>query len=88
MATTDLDLDTAVDALQVLEELIERQRRKVRELACRIRPGLTDEQLRNVQAIPEVQSDPTFQFEQGLLAGLVGARIALESRLTGGALPS
>jgi hypothetical protein len=86
MASTDIDLRTAEQALTVMDELIEYQRKRVRELAQRIHPGLTDEDIRNIHDYPDVYQDPVLQFEDGQLAGFVAARIALKSRLVGGTL--
>ena len=88
MATTDVDLQTAMKALRLLEEMIEHQRKRVRELARRIHPGLTDAELRAIHAFPDVQQDPVFQYEDGLLAGLVASRLALKGRLVGTTLPA
>jgi hypothetical protein len=82
-----LDLFTAEQAQELLEEMITHQRHKVLALAQRIRPGLTDEDIRNVHDFPDVFNDPFFQFEDGQLAGLVAAKIALKARLMGGTLP-
>ncbi len=87
MATQDLDPATALRALEVLEELVSQQRSKVRALALRIHPGLTEEQLGNLHDVPDVQGDPRFRFEDGQLAGFVSAEIALRARLLDGALP-
>lgn len=84
MATTTLDPATARLALDVLDELIKYQQQRVLALAQRIRPGLTDEDLRNVHDFPDVYGDPLFQFEDGQLAGHVAAKIALKARLMGG----
>ncbi len=86
MAHTDLDPATVIRALEVVEELVAHQKRKVIELAQRIHPGLTDEDVRNVHDYPDVYGDPIFQFEDGQLAGFVAARIALKARLLGGTL--
>jgi hypothetical protein len=87
MATTTLDPATAQQALDVLDELIRYQTERVLGLARRIRPGLTEEDLRNVHDFPDVYGDPLFQFEDGQLAGHVAAKIALKARLVGGTLP-
>ena len=86
MASSDLDPATAARALEVLDELVAYQRRKVLELARRIHPGLTEEDVRNIHDYPDVYGDPIFQFEDGQLAGLVAAQIALKARLVGGTL--
>ncbi|HTN51311.1 MAG TPA: hypothetical protein VML50_02815 [Anaeromyxobacter sp.] len=88
MASSTLDPLTAQRALEVLDELVTYQRKRVREIACRIHPGLTDEDLRNVHDFPKVYGDPMFQFEDGQLAGFVAAQIALKAHLLGGTLPS
>lgn len=87
MATQDLDPVTALRALEVLEELVASQRRKVRALAQQLRPGLTDAELQRLQDFPDVQADPRFRYEDGQLAGFVSAEIALRARLLGGTLP-
>jgi hypothetical protein len=86
MATGDLDPATVLRALEVIEELVAYQQRKVLELAQRIHPGLTDEDVRNIHDYPDVYGDPIFQFEDGQLAGFLAARIALRVRLLAGKL--
>ena len=86
MASADREPATAVRALEVLDELIAYQRRKVLDLANRIHPGLTEEDVRNIHDVPDVYGDPIFQYEDGQLAGLVAAQIALKARLVGGTL--
>ena len=86
MAHTALDPETVVRALEVVEELVAYQQKKVLALAQRIHPGLTEEDVRNIHDYPDVYADPIFQFEDGQLAGFVAARIALKARLLGGTL--
>jgi hypothetical protein len=86
MAHTDLDPVTVIRAMEVVEELVAYQKRKVLELAQRIHPGLTEEDVRNIHDYPDVYGDPIFQFEDGQLAGFVAAQIALKARLLGGTL--
>ena len=86
MADAHLDPATVLRALEVMDELVAYQRRKVLELAQRIHPGLTDEDVRNVHDHPDVYGDPIFQLEDGQLAGYVAAQIALRARLLGGTL--
>jgi hypothetical protein len=86
MANANLDLPTAIRAMEVMEELVTYQKKKVLDLAQRIHPGLTDEDIRNIHDYPDVYADPIFQFEDGQLAGFVAAQIALKARLLGGTL--
>ena len=81
MATTDLDAETAMTAVETLDDLIARQRAKVLAAARRLRPGLGEEDLRNATAFPEVVQDPAFRFEEGQLAGLRAAKIAVQAQL-------
>ena len=85
MASANVGLDTAMLALSLLDEMVQHQRKKVREVARRIHPGLTDEDVRNIHDFPDVYQDPTFQFEGGQLAGFVAAHIAIKARLLGAA---
>ncbi len=88
MASADLDPASVLDALAVIDDLIAAQRRRVLAHARRIRPALTEADLRRAQDFPDVFGDPGFQLEHGQLAALVAARLALESRVQGDALPA
>ena len=61
----------------ILEGLIEHQRNKVLKIAQRISPGVTLEDIRNPQDFPKLLSDSDFNFEDGILAGLLSAQMAL-----------
>lgn len=71
--------------LAQIEELLrimeEGQRQKVVELARRLKPGLTAEDVRNPHDFPEL-SDPDWHFEDGQLAGIQAVRFAI-ARLAG-----
>jgi hypothetical protein len=65
-----------VEALVVsLEEL---QRKKVFELARRLRPGLTAEDLRNPHDFPELD-DPDWHYADGVLTGIESVLSAVRS---------
>ena len=51
---------------------------KVAALAKRINSRLTPEDLRNPQDFPELARDPDFNYQDGMLAGLDTARMAIE----------
>ncbi|MCL2450490.1 MAG: hypothetical protein FWD17_16200 [Polyangiaceae bacterium] len=78
-ATTWDEVEALVGEIQSL------QLRKVLELARRLRPGLTLEDLRNPHDFPEL-GDPDWQYEDGVLAGIetVLAAIRARSRAGGG----
>lgn len=72
------DLETLVNNLdRLMDEMIEQQRAKVVMVANRIQPGLSEDDLRDPHSFPKVNSRPEFSFEDGLLAGLVAARVAM-----------
>ena len=52
-------------------------------LAQELRPNVTWDDLLQPQDIPEVAGDPTFNYEDGLLAGLKAARMAVRARIVG-----
>lgn len=63
------------DLLGTMEET---QRAKVIDLARRIRPGLTPEDIRNPHDFPDLD-DPDWHFEDGQLAGIEAVRFALHA---------
>ena len=69
-------------AEQILQELIDLQEKKVLNLANRLVPGATLEDIRNPHDFPALRDDPDFNFEDGILAGLLSARMALRANLT------
>ena len=76
----------ALDRIFVLlESMEELQKRKVIELARRIHPGLTAEDIRNPHDFPDLD-DPDWHFEDGQLTGIQSVRFALRG-LTRDLLP-
>ncbi len=67
---------------RLLAELEELQRRKVLELARRLRPGLTLEDVRNPHDFPEL-GDPDWQYEDGVLTGIQSVQAAVRARSRG-----
>ena len=64
-----------------LQEMIDLQRKKLLTLSREILPDLTPEDLRNPQDFPELNKDPSFNYEDGILAGYLAVQIAMRSRL-------
>lgn len=62
---------------QLLEEMVEHQQTKVLKVARDIIPDATPEDIRNPQDFSELLNDPLFNYEDGLLAGLLSAQAAL-----------
>ena len=66
-------------ALQLLEKMIEAQRKKLVKAANRVLPHLTWEDLLQPQDYPELESHAEFRYEEGILHGLESALAALRA---------
>lgn len=75
------ELEAQVEKLFL--ELIQQQEAKLLRLARELRPNVTWDDLLQPQDLPEVANDPTFNYEDGLLAGLKAAQMALRARVLG-----
>lgn len=65
------------------DELIQQQEKKLLLLANELRPNVTWDDLLQPQDLPEVANDPTFNYEDGLLAGIKAARMSFRARVLG-----
>ncbi len=70
-------------AERLFDQMIEQQRNKVLKLAREAVPHLSPEDVLNPNDFPELKAHPTFEYEDGILAGLVAAQIALRTELRG-----
>jgi hypothetical protein len=66
---------------RLLGQMVAQQERKLLNLARQVVPGLTPEDLRNPQDFPLLVRDPAFNFEDGLLAGLRSAHMAVRAEI-------
>jgi hypothetical protein len=66
---------------RLLLQMIEQQERKLLALARDVVPELTPEDLRNPQDFPALVRDPAFNYEDGVLAGLRSAHMAIRAEL-------
>lgn len=64
---------------QVLQELIDGQQKTLLECARRIVPNATSDDILQPNDFPELENHPYFRYEEGLLAGLQSAQIALRA---------
>ncbi|MBA3603577.1 MAG: hypothetical protein H0W50_08050 [Parachlamydiaceae bacterium] len=62
---------------QLLQELIDGQQKTLLQLARRIVPNATSDDILQPNDFPELENHPHFRYEEGLLAGLQSAQIAL-----------
>jgi hypothetical protein len=64
---------------QILDEMIDGQRRRLLALARRIEPELTPDDLLQPHDHPRLSTHPEFQYEDGILAGYLAIRAALRA---------
>ncbi len=80
-----LDSGTAERFLGLSESLfnkmIDQQRQKVLRLAREAVPHISSEDVMNPHDFPQLKAHPTFEFEDGILSGLVAAQIALRAEI-------
>lgn len=69
------DWDSIDREIHAIEDV---QTKKVIDLARRLLPNLTAEDIRNPHDFPELD-DPDWQYEDGVLAGIQSVRIALRA---------
>jgi hypothetical protein len=69
----------AIDRLML--ELIALQETKVLDLANKIHPGLSSEDIRNPHDFPDLIADSGWNFEDGILSGLKSAHMALRAKI-------
>jgi len=81
----DLDRAAAARFLEradrLFDEMIGQQHRKVLRLAREVLPHLSEEDLRNPYDFAELKEHPTFEYEDGMLNGLIAAQIALRAEI-------
>jgi hypothetical protein len=76
------DLLPLLDVAEALfDKMITQQRAKVLRLAREAVSNLGPEDVLNPHDHPELKAHPTFEFEDGLLSGLISAQIALRAEI-------
>lgn len=68
------------DTERMLQEMIEAQRARLLDLARRIVPDLTAEDLLQPHDHPSLATHADFNFEDGILAGYLAIRAALRAQ--------
>jgi hypothetical protein len=63
--------------IELLDQLIIQQGRKLVDCAGEIMPHLTEDDLLQPNDFPELENHPYFRYEEGVLSGLQTARMAL-----------
>lgn len=67
------------DVHQFLDVMVDEQRKSLLKLGRKIVPHLTPEDILQPNDFPELEEDPVFRYEEGILAGLQSVQIALRS---------
>lgn len=70
--------DAELEAL--FDQMIAQQRARVLEIARRLSPRITADDTLQPHDVPELAADPRFNFEDGLLAGLISAQMAARAQ--------
>lgn len=61
---------------KLFDELVDLQRKKLLQLAQKIIPYLTEDDILQPNDFPELENNPLFRYEEGILEGLLTARMA------------
>ncbi|MEN9797754.1 MAG: hypothetical protein RL653_1450 [Pseudomonadota bacterium] len=78
----------ALDVLEPLfEQMISTQRQKVLRLAREAVPNVGLDDILNPHDFPQLKAHPTFEYEDGLLAGLMAAQMAARAEIRQRVLP-
>jgi len=64
---------------ELLSELISQQQTKLYQCALQILPNITQEDLLHPIECPELEYHPLFRYEEGIVEGLMSARMALRA---------
>lgn len=68
--------------LLLIEELIDQQQKKLLACAERVVPRITTDDLLQPNDFPELEHHPHFRYEEGILEGLLSARMAIRAKET------
>jgi hypothetical protein len=66
---------------KIFDEMIEAQHKKIYTCAKRIVPHITQDDLLQPNDFPELEAHPYFRYEEGVLEGLLTARMAYVAHL-------
>ena len=76
--------DDVIDQVEaLLSGMIDQQRGKVTDRARVVMPECTFEDVLNPDGVEPLRADAAFNYEDGILAGLIAAQVALRARVFG-----
>lgn len=65
---------------KTLDELAEGQRKRLLKLARTVVPYVTSDDILQPNDFPELEMHPVFRYEEGVLAGILAAQMALRAQ--------
>ena len=71
-----------LDSDRLVQQMIDDQQDKLLKCARRIVPYATSDDILQPNDFPELENHPYFRYEEGLLAGLLSAQMALRASQT------
>lgn len=71
----------SIEFQKLFEELIEGQQKKLFQMARQIVPNLTEDDLLQPNDYPDLEYNPLFRYEEGVMEGLKTAQMAIGARL-------
>ncbi len=71
--------DTWLATEELINEVVEGQRQRLLHLGRQIIPTLTPEDILQPNDYPELENNPVFRYEEGLLAGMQAIHMALRA---------
>lgn len=77
VSNSQVDLWKTVEGC--MAELVDHQQKQLLALGRRVVPTLTPEDMLQPNDYPELENHPVFRYEEGLLAGLQSAQMALRA---------
>lgn len=66
--------------IEIVEQMVLLQRKKLLSLARRIFPGFTGDDLLQPQDFPQLELDPEFRYEEGIMHGMESVLAALRTK--------
>ena len=67
--------------LKLIDELIEQQQQTLLDLGRSLVPGATLDDLLQPNDFPELEMNPLFRYEEGVLHGLLVAKAAIQAKM-------
>lgn len=67
--------------LALIDQLIEQQQKELLKCARRIVPSATSDDVLQPNDFPELENNPYFRYEEGVLAGILTVQMAIKAEM-------